>query len=154
MNRGELNSEGCDGNSAVLHKVSCIELRFFSKIGSTELLNLRPVVAMCRGLLDHFVATANLDLTLMKGGGDPPTLRAITAAKQLVEIVDRLVGLDAKMGDVPRSEFERFKYAIGASIVKFVPADQLDDCRRYRERLLAEYREPLPGPGPADRGRA
>lgn len=118
--------------------------RYRRYLDAPDLLDLKPLVAWCRAMTEHFIKQADLDATEMPNGSEPPILRALSATQRTVDVVERLARIERTLGPITHAEFERSIRAVGVVIAEFVAPERVDAAyTRLRDLLRRDDRPPV-----------
>lgn len=103
-----------------------------------DLFDLRPQLAMAKVLARYFVEEAKLNDTDNSFGKTPPALAAIDALERVMEIAERLVKIEERLGPITHAELGRYVRGVAHTLLRFVPADQQEAAFTYMRSLAVQ----------------
>jgi protein gp37 len=84
---------------------------------------------MAKVLAHDFAEKAMLEDTSF--GKTPPVLAAIDALNRVMQIAERFVSIDEKLGPITHAELRQLAQAIAAMVFRFVPAERQDEAYEF-----------------------
>ena len=107
---------------------------FLQEMNGDGLLDLRPQLAMAKVLAHYFVEKATPEDTDKSFGKTPPVLAAIDALNRVMQIAERFVSIEEKLGPITHAELNQFARAVAQTVFRFVADERQAEAYEYLRR--------------------